>query len=296
MRINQYNIFECTSSRVALLNYLELRQECEPSFSVRRWSKDMGMSSHSLLNLQLQGKRKVSLQHVERFTNSMGLTEVESRYLQGITLLEKANSQKEKQIHLLSLNKMIPKTHLKTKKYNQFSILSDWIHMAIMALTEVTGIKLTEKEINQRLAHQASKAEITAAIIRLLDEGLLTQKDTYFEATYQSVTTTNDISDSGIKEYHRQASDLAKKAVDEVELAKRELQSFCLAVPDDKILLAKDLIRKFREDFYNAVGGSGENIYKMNVQFFQLSRCPEELSGVRECAAKDQTTNERSFQ
>jgi uncharacterized protein (TIGR02147 family) len=227
----------------------------------------------------------------------MGLTEVESRYLQGITLLEKSKTPQEKQIHLLSLNKMIPKTHLKTKKYNQFSILSDWIHMAIMALTEISDIKLTELVIFNRLAHQASKADITAAIARLLDEGLLKQNDDIFEATYQAVTTTNDISDSGIKEYHRQASELAKKAVDEVELAKRELQSFCLAVPDDKMLLAKDLIRKFREDFYNAVGGSGENIYKMNVQFFQLSRCPEEdLSGVRECAAQDPTTNERSFQ
>lgn len=296
MRIDQYNIFECTSSRVALLNYLELRQSLEPTFSVRRWSKDMGMSSHSLLNLQLQGKRKVKLNHVERLTHTMGLTETESRYLQGITLLEKAKNDKEKQIHLLNLNKMIPKTHLKTKKYNQFSILSDWLHMAIMSLTEVTGIKLTEQEINKHLSHKATKAEILAAITRLVDEGLLKQNDQYFEATYQSVTTSNDISDAGIKEYHRQASDLAKAAIDEVELAKRELQSFCLAVPDDKLLLAKDLIRKFREDFYNAVGGSGKNIYKMNVQFFQLSRCPEEDSGVRECAAQDSTINQRSFQ
>lgn len=296
MRIDQYNIFECTSSRVALLNYLELRQEFEPSFSVRKWSKDMGMSSHSLLNLQLQGKRKVRLQHVERFTHTMGLTEVESRYLQGITLLEKAKNDQEKQIHLLSLNKMIPKTHLKTKKYNQFSILSDWIHMAIMSLTEITDIKLTEQEIKNYLSHKVSTAEITAAITRLLEEGLLKDNGKYLEATYQSVSTTNDISDSGIKEYHRQASDLAKDAIDEVELARRELQSFCLAIPDDKLLLAKDLIRKFREDFYNAVGGSGENIYKMNVQLFQLSRCPDENSGVRECAAQDPTTNERSFQ
>lgn len=284
MRIDEFNIYDFTESRLVLLSYLEKRKEVEQDFSVRKWSKEMDFNSHTLLNLQLQGKRKVRAQHIERFSNSMGLTSNEVRYFKGITVLEKADTPEEKEFHYLNLQKEIPKTHLKTKKYNQFSIIADWVHMGILSLSEIEGLELTEAEIYRRLGHRLSKVEILQALTRLCEEGLLINEEGTYQVTYQSVMTTNDISDVGIKEYHRQASQLAKEAVDDVALEDREFQSFCMGIASDKMPLAKEMIRKFRDEFYHAVAGNGDNTYKMNIQLFQLSRCPDSQSGVREFA------------
>jgi len=45
-----------------------------------------------------------------------------------------------------------------------------------------------------------------------------------------------------------------------------------MAVPKEKVALAKDMIRKFRAKLCKAVSGDGDNAYQTNIQFFQLTK------------------------
>lgn len=292
MRLNSFNIFEHETSRTVLCSYLEKRKSEETEFSVRKWSRELEFTSHSLLALQLQGKRKIKPQHIEKLAKSMGLTEIEGRYFKGLTILERSKTEEEKRYNLAHLMQSIPSKYVTTKKYKSFRLISNWIHMAIMSLSELDGFILSEKTIKQKLGHKASQAEILESLQILTSEGLLVENNNIYEAQYGSVATDNDYSDHGIREYHRSACDLAKEAVNELDLDQREFQSLCLGIPLEKMDLAKELIRKFRDDFYHAVGGSGNNIYKMNIQLFQLSRSTDEAlsdsSGAREFAERMQ--------
>lgn len=278
MRIETFNIYEHDQSRVILTSYLEKRKENSQGFSVRKWAKDLGLTSHSLLSLQLQGKRKIKPQHIEALAKTMGLTEIEARYFKGVTILEKSTSEEEKQYNLTHLLQSVPQKFIKTKKYKSFHLISKWSHMAIMSLSEIKDFILTESNIEEKLGHKLTKSEVLESLNLLCEEGLLQLEEGVYTPTYQSVVSDNDYADLGIKEYHKGACELAKEAVDEVDLDHREFQSLCLGIPEDKIPLAKEMIRKFRDDFYHAMGGSGDDIYKMNIQLFQLSRSAVEAS------------------
>ena len=250
MRIEEYNIYANQSSRSILMAYLDARKQQDENFSVRKWANLMGMNSHSLLALQLQGKRKIKAQHVDRLASTMGLTENELRFFKGVTIVEKSTSDEERNYNLTNLLQNIPNNHLKTRKYNEFILLADWLNMAILALSELDHVVLTEEYILEKLGHKASKAEIVNALELLVNEDLLKRNDGQFEVTYQSICTNNDYADLGIKEYHKKACELAKDSVDQIDLDHREFQSFCMGIPDEKIPLAKDMIRKFRDDLY----------------------------------------------
>lgn len=283
MRIDDFNVFEFDHPRVALLSYLDTRQAEDSSFSVRKWSKEMGFKTHSMVSFLLQGKRKIGLQHIDKFAETMSLTDSEKKYLKGITLLSKTDNEDERLYHLIELAKYSPERYLKSKRINKFKIIADWYHMAIMALTDVEGESLTEVKIRLYLGNKVSSTQLAEAVERLIDLGLLKRNNEFLLSDYDASFTTNDIPDEGIKEYHRQTCDLAKQAVDEVDLLNREFQSFSMAMFKENISVAKEIIRKFKEEFCLSLGGQGDNIYQMNIQFFQLS-CYPDSPGVKDFA------------
>lgn len=291
MRVNAFNIYEHENSRVILCTYLEKRKDQDRKFSVRQWARELDFSSHSLLTLQIQGKRKVKPQHIDKLAHSMGLTAIESRYFKGITILEKSSTEEERQYNLAHLMQSIPSKHVATKKYRSFRLISSWVPMALMSLSELDDFVMTEESVSEKLGHRLTRSQILDHLQLLVTEGLLLEEDGVYKAQYGAVTSDNDYADAGIREYHKGACDLAKESVDQLELDQREFQSLCLGIPAHKMDLAKELIRKFRDDFYHAVGGSGEDIYKMNIQLFQLSRSTNEAAsslGARECAERMQ--------
>ena len=214
----------------------------------------------------------------------MNLTEAESKYFKGLTLLEKSISEEERRYQLCQLLESVPKQLVKTKKYRQFSLISNWLNMAILALSEVKGFSITEESAFEMFGHRVRKSEIIEALELLENEGLLKHQEAEYIPVYQAVVSDNDITDAGIQAYHRGACNLAIDAIEEQNVEQREFQSFCLSVSEDKIPVAKELIRKFRDELCQLVGGQGDQVYKTNIQFFQLSRRANDSLAAREFA------------
>ena len=97
----------------------------------------------------------------------------------------------------------------------------------------------------------------------------------YCDNFHDQITTKDDVKNEGAKEYHRQVLDLAKDAIDEQSLNEYEFQSFTMAIPKEKISLAKEMIRKFRSKLSKAVSSNGDNVYQTSIQFFQLTKSPK---------------------
>ncbi len=156
---------------------------------------------------------------------------------------------------------MNPGHDFKSKEVSEFLVISNWIYMAILAMTELKDFKGTEDEIYSFLGGKASKSEIRSAIIRLLDLKLLKwNESSKLTPTFNKITTRDDVKNEGAKEYHHQILKLAKDALEEQTLDEREFQSFSMAVPEGKIPLAKEMIRKFRAKLSKAVSNNGDYV------------------------------------
>ena len=269
-------IYNYSDPRLFLLDTLAMKQKLNEAYSARKWAHDMGFKSHSLLLMLLQGKRSLRIQHCDFIQKGVNLDTNEFSYLQSLVQFQNAKTLKEKNLISNQLMDLNPGESFNSLKVSEFKIISDWVHMAIMAMTDLKDFKGTEEEVAVALKGKVSLSEIRSALVRLMDLKLLKWRlDGTICATCNRLSTTDDVSSEGAKEYHRQVLNLAISAIDEQSLEEREFQSFTMAVSQEKIPLAKEMIRKFRAKLSKAVSGEGDYVYQTNIQFFQLTKNPK---------------------
>ncbi len=270
--MNLQSIYHYTNPRQYLLDYLSARQLNEKTFSVRKWAKEMELKSHSLLVMLLQGKRQLRIQHCHFLLRGLSFSLNESAYFEAIIQYQNAKTIEEKTFIAKLMNELNPGREVKTKEVLEFKIISGWVHMAIMAMTELKDFRGTETEIHRLLAGKLTLSEIRAALTRLLDMELLKWDEvSRLVPTFNQITTRDDIQNEGAKEYHRQVIALAANAIDKQKLEEREFQSFTMAIAKEKIPLAKEMIRRFRRKLSQAVSGEGDEVYQTSIQFFRLT-------------------------
>jgi uncharacterized protein (TIGR02147 family) len=273
------DVFEYDQSHRFLLDSVEYLQKHSPGFSIRKWASDMGMHSHSLVVMILQKKRNLTLKQVPAFSKGLKLSTPERMYFQGLVQLDSARSPEERDLCRLWLSDLLPSSSKKIREVDEYLVISHWLHMAILALSETKGFTGRPEEIAEKFGSKTNLSEVRSAIARLLDLGLLKHENGRLVCTYQRVTTRDDVSVRGAVEYHRQVARLADESLPEQGLLEREFQSFSVSVKSDRIPLAKEMIRKFRTQFYEAMtsGGEGDVVYQTNLHFFRLTESPSEM-------------------
>ena len=270
------SIFNYESPRQFLLDFLADKQHKDSKYSIRSFARDMGLPSHTLLVMILQGKRPLRVRHAMFLAKGMALSSQERLFLQALIQFDSAEDPEEKKLCGLWLSDLHPTKEFKTRELSEFTVVSHWVHMAILAMTSVKDFDGTAEQAHLKLRDKVSIHEVRAALERLLGLGLLTRTATgKLKPTYERITSRNDVADLGAQKYHQGVMELAQKALEKVPVDRREFQAFSLAVPEEKIPLAKEMIRKFRSQFAKAIGSeSGDHVYQMNIQLFPLTETP----------------------
>jgi uncharacterized protein (TIGR02147 family) len=236
----------------------------------------MGLKSHSLLLMLLQGKRPLRVKHASPLARGLELSSAERLYLQALIQFDSAQDLEEKQLCSLWLSDLHPTGLIRTRQLDEFEFISNWIHMAILSLTDSKDFDPAPEAIAKRLGHGVSSQEVRAAIERLKTLKLIEFDESGgFRPSQHQVTTADDVASLGVRKYHKQVMELAAEALETVPLTRREFQSFAISIPDAKVPLAKEMIRKFRSQFAKAMASeAGNDVFQFNVQFFQLTESP----------------------
>jgi uncharacterized protein (TIGR02147 family) len=271
-------VFKYQSAHRYLLDYVNHEQKTNPGFSLRKWAKEMGMSSHALLVMVIQGKRSLTLRQVPFLSKGMKLSSPERLYFQALIQFENAQTPEEKDLCRLWMSESNPGVNVRIREVDEYIVIAHWVHMAILAMTDNREFRGTAEEIHRRLGGKVSVIEVRSALARLMEMNLLKEKDGALKATYERITTRDDVANRGAREYHKQVAQLGIAAVDAQSVDEREFQSFAVSVPKDRIALAKEMIRKFRTQFYEAMTSEpGDEVYQTQIQFFRLTECPSEI-------------------
>jgi uncharacterized protein (TIGR02147 family) len=87
------------------------------------------------------------------------------------------------------------------------------------------------------------------------------------------LVTNEDVKSKALFDSHKESCDLAKDKLENVTVLERDFSCIVLPMDPTKIVLAKELIRKFRKDF-NALMQDDDSIsvYQCNIQLFPLSK------------------------
>lgn len=255
-----------------LADYINERKREEPSFSIRKWAKEMNLKGHNLLVMILNKKRSLKVKHLSFLGEGLRLNHEEQVWFRTIIQRISAKDSEERRLYELFLTKISPRNDFVLKEVEEFKAISDWYHMAILALADIPNFKVTAENVRTHLKREVPKMKISAAIERLRSLDLLKEDEKGdLRCTYCRLSSKNDFASKAVQAYHKQTSNLAIEAVERDGVEVREFQSFALAIDPSKITLAKDLIREFRKSFSAAVSGGGSQVYQTNIQFFQLT-------------------------
>lgn len=247
--------------KILLTKYEDLRSK-NPSYSRRAFSKKLGLSAGAISEL-LNGQRKVSIKLAERIAQRLALDPQERSELFG--LFPKRVRRKQ------DLTDSVDPNYLQLN-IDQFRVIGDWYHFAILTLMRSKGFKSDINWIANRLnlSPTITKTAIDRLkrleLIREDERGNLTRSKTRYR-------TSDDVANASVRLAHSQYLDRARNALDTLSVNQRDFTSLMLTLSPQQLPRAKEIIRKFQDDLAAELEATPQpEVYQLCVQLFPLTQ------------------------
>lgn len=220
------------------------------SYSLRAFAKKLGVSP-ALVSQVLTGKRPISAKFAS-------------------IIVDRLNIDPQSQ-HDLSVKQSVKSPWVELS-IDQFRLIAEWQHFAILSLAETNGFRSDAKWVARRLG--ISPVLAATSIECLIRMGLMRRsKSGKLSVTGAQYHSSDGVPNVAARRALNEDLDFAKKSLDEDSLDRRDFTSITLAIDPAKMPRAKKLIREFRECFMKEIdSGKRSEVYKLCVQFFPLTK------------------------
>jgi uncharacterized protein (TIGR02147 family) len=231
------------------------RCRANPKYSLRAFAKAMGIS-HTLISLIFAGKRSITAKTAMQLSDRLGWSPAQRKRLEGHDLKMTLNGD----------------SGFSTMDLDQFEVIADWHHYAILSLLEVPRSKFDAKWIANRLGINPLEAQY--AMERLQRLGLVAFSRGRWRQTGKSIKVENNISTPATRRFHRQLLERAIQSLENDPISTRDFSSITFAMDASQVQYALERIRRFRRDLCKELEERAEpnEVYQLMVQIFPLSR------------------------
>lgn len=230
---------------------LERRRKANPAYSLRAFARFLEMSPAALSQL-ISGKRGLSFKRLGSILDKLGLAPEENARA------------------MRSLKRRGETTKPEVLKEDQFRLIADWYHYAILSLGEIKGASADPRWIARRLGIRVENAN--EALTRLRRMGLVQIKNGRFKQVPGPLRTSVDVPSSSIRRYHKGILALAQNRMDEIAVERREYTSITMAINSKNVAKAKKIVREFKQDLNDLLEeGELDEVYQLSIQLFPLS-------------------------
>lgn len=234
-----------------------------PSFSIRALAKKVGLQA-SATNEILKGERRISYKIAEKIANNLLLDPTEKMNL----LKDFPQKMTRKSKHKEGQEKDLSQMKLSTQ---QFELISDWSHYAILNLIETKNFIQTPEAIAERL--NLSPKKIQESLNNLLCLNLVHYEDGILKRTFKQTNTTDDVRSISLQKMHISDMEMAKQKLSEVDVTLRDFTSYTLAFDIKLLPKVKELIRTFQDNVDELMAeASPTEVYKMNTYIYPLTK------------------------
>ena len=226
-----------------------------PAYSLRAFAKKTGVSP-AILSLVFNGKRVPTQKLMAKIAGRLLLDPREE------SLLLTFPSQVQD----------LPRRNYLQLRTDQYQVLADWRCLTFLNLIETKGFRNDLRWIARRLRSTPKSVQALIESLKRL-EMLEESADGAFFRRQSSYRTTDDLQNLSLRKSHYSNLDLAREALDEVPIESRDFTWVVLPMDKRKLAIAKNLIRKFHDDFMQLVEKDSEpdEVYKLCVQLFPMT-------------------------
>jgi uncharacterized protein (TIGR02147 family) len=244
-----------------LAEELSARKGRNPAYSLRAFAQQSGVSPATLSGL-ISGKRVLTAKTAGVIAERLSLSpEVREALLMAVTrehpLLKRVDREAS-----------VSRT---TLGVDQFRVIADWQHYAILALARLPNHRADPAWIAKRLG--IPKREARLAVHRLTRLAIVAVENGRLRRISGPLKSTDDIVSRALRKHHRQALANAEKSLDRDALDKREFSTITMAIDPVNLPSAKLAIRKFRDSLSELLeNGKPQRVYTLSLQLFPVDK------------------------
>jgi uncharacterized protein (TIGR02147 family) len=243
--------------RLFLKEELERRRQVNSLYSLRAFSRQLKMSPAQLSQI-ISGKRPLTAKTAFRIAEVLALSPLETSTFVESTL------------------QSVPKetsTAVEIKE-DEFSLIADWYHLAILSLSELRQHRADPRWIASQLGIKTSEASV--ALQRLQKLKIIEIKGGKVRQIMNPLKTPSDVPSSANRIYHAQNLDKAKEKLETVPVADREFSAITMAVSRKNLPKAKKMITEFKRKLCALLEqGEKQAVYSLAIQLFPVSKLEE---------------------
>lgn len=224
----------------------------------------IGMGSGPLSQF-IRGQRAVSRKMAMKLCDAL-LLDPQERHEVLSEFPEKKNSR------ILKTEELSYSEFLKLN-HDQFSVIADWYHFAILSLVQTHDFKPNTDWIADRLGITIRQTE--AAVERLFRLGLIERDGKKkWKLTHRSYRTTDDVENLSLHKSHFQNLELARASLERDALDERDFTTLTVSTRPDRLKKAKELIRRFQDEMMHLLEDIDEptEVYRMSIELFPLTK------------------------
>lgn len=245
--------------RLWLHEELSARKQNNPSYSLRAFSRSLGLSSATLSQI-MTGSRPMSLKMASRIAESCGLSPDERKTFLAGLLPSAALHAKQKQLSAYEVLDV-----------DAFHVISDWFHYAILGLCHFKENRASALWISKKLG--ITQPQARAAFERLRRLGLLRLEAKQFRQTTRPLVTPPGISSGAVRSFHSQMLDKARVALESLPPSKRYFSNLTLAADPRAMSEVSQMI----DEFVAAVNEKAskqqkKQVFSLAIQWFPISK------------------------
>ncbi|HUP57393.1 MAG TPA: DUF4423 domain-containing protein [Bdellovibrionota bacterium] len=253
-----------TASRYAVeLLQRELARRCSQNarYSLRAFAGALGLS-HSALSLVLSNKRRLSAKAAARVSDRLGLAPPEREKLLLSTALGRVGGEAEN-LRVLKQDEL---------PLDQFELLSDPHHYAILSLFEIADTRCEPRWIARRLGISEAEARHSIALLERLK--LLGKVGGRWKQLGNPIVVDNRVSTPATRKHHKKLLARAAESLENDPMETRDLSATTFAMDPADIPYARARIRAFREELARELETRSrpKEVYHLSVQIFPTSK------------------------
>jgi uncharacterized protein (TIGR02147 family) len=264
-------IYEYSDYRTYLKASLTKRIESNPKYSLRSFAKHLGLAP-ATVSMILSGQKNLSFSRALEVAVKLGLDPKEQVYFSQLVYLKGANDIESK---TEVLNQMRERGHKRSAEHidvDQFQVISDWHHYAILMLTEVKNFRFTLANVARRLSINKFVAE--AAVDRLQKLGLLEKvKEGQYRRVKGDIIVHSGDMNLAFRKYHRQLLEKTSLSL-ETQLPKDRINaSEVIAISKSDLKEINLLMEQFLSQVIEITKKSKNktDVYHLGVHAFNLT-------------------------
>ena len=272
-------IFEFNNYRSYLKAVLTNKIESNPSYSLRSFASNLGIS-HAALSQVFKGTKNISYERAMDIGAKLKLKETEQEYFCLLVQFETVKDMEKRSAIQDRMNRMRPAKRSHDLSLDMFRIISDWYHFPILSMTRIKNFKFTSQNIAMRLG--ISELEASVAIDRLKRLELLEQNANgeWVESKSYLMASTETPS-SALRKFHRQ---MLQKALDSIETeeAKDKVNgSETFAFNPSELSDAREITERYFNEMIelsekSQAKSGATDVFHLQVNFFNLTNTKTE--------------------